>query len=535
MGGQTASAQSSCKEMAMEFLPATEPCGRPPLMLLHGWGHSRQCWQALLPDLVRRQDIYNLDLPGFGANADWQLPELEDALALMAELLPDRCILIGWSLGGHLALRLAARQPHRIAGVITLATNLRFVADPAWPHAMPPATFRDFAQAFDSDPTATLKRFCGLQAQGDSQRKTLLRDLREQCAAPAPGQLAQWQAALDWLAQMDHRQELGEVTAPLLHLFGEEDALVPAPAAQALGQVSSGRIVTIAGSGHAPHLSHTEEVARHMRRFLETPPPTSTIDKQRMARSFSRAADTYDSVAHVQTQVGARLLKQAPLINRGEALLDIGCGTGFCSDYFRGKGAEVTGLDIAPGMLNKARQKLMPHHDLHWVCADAEQLPFRDNCFSGVVSSLTVQWSEDLPRLFSAVSDCLKPDGWLLLSTLGPETLHELRSAWEAVDAYTHVNNFTSAAELERTLIEAGLQVELFAEEPVVPRYEQLNQLLRELKALGAHNVNSSQNHGLTAPGYLRQLSQAYEEFRGADGKLPATYQVYYLLARKPR
>jgi malonyl-CoA O-methyltransferase len=544
MTGQAAPAQSSpglspseqAAELALEYLPAAEPCGRPPLVLLHGWGHSRQCWQALLPDLTREQDVYNLDLPGFGDNADWQLPELEDALAVLAELLPDQCVLVGWSLGGHLALRLATQNPGKVAGVITLATNLSFVASDIWPQAMPPSTFEDFAQAFDSDPAATLQRFCGLQAQGDRHRKTLLRDLRKQCLPPEPGQRLQWRAGLDWLAQIDHRQDLANLTRPSLQLFGGEDALVPAAAAQAMKAIASGAVVSIADAGHAPHLTHTEEVARHIRHFLEKLAGPE-IDKQRMARSFSRAAETYDSVAHVQTQVGARLLQQSPSIKRGETLLDIGCGTGFCSGYFRGRGADVTGLDIAPGMLNKARQKLHREstRDLHWVCADAEQLPFSDNCFSGAVSSLTVQWSEDLPRLFRGIANSLKPGGWLLLSTLGPNTLQELRSSWSTVDSYTHVNSFASATELEAALNNAGLCVEMFSEEKIVPRYDQLNPLLRELKALGAHNVNARQNRGLTAPRYLRQLALAYEKFRGVDGKLPATYQVFYLRVRKPR
>src|SRR5690606_20983148 len=139
------------------------------------------------------------------------------------------------------------------------------------------------------------------------------------------------------------------------------------------------------------------------------------------------------------------------------------------------------------------------------------------------------QWSEDLHQLFAGVADSLKPGGWLLFSTLGPETLRELRQAWREVDSYTHVNDFQSAEVWRAALENAGLRVETLSEDTAVPRYQQLPQLMRELKALGAHNVNRQQNPGLTGPRQLRELGHAYEQFRDAEGMLPASYQVIYV------
>lgn len=254
-----------------------------------------------------------------------------------------------------------------------------------------------------------------------------------------------------------------------------------------------------------------------------------------MADAFSRAATTYDQVAHVQTQVGRRLLAHKPASGAEAHLLDLGCGTGFCTEALVDQAAVVTALDIAPGMLQQARRKVRGNapDKVQWVCGDAESLPFAPQTFSGAVSNLTVQWSEHLTELFTQLAATLTADGWWLFSTLGPDTLSELRAAWEVVDGYTHVNRFASVTELRKALHEAGFAVELLVEERVVPRYDRAHDLMRELKALGAHNANRQQNRGLTGPRQLRSVAEAYEQFRQADGKLPATYDVIYVLARK--
>ena len=98
------------------------------IVLLHGWGGASHSWQGLIPALQSIANIIALDLPGFGASKE--IPEfyLEAVVTLIAAQLPERCVLVGWSLGGMLAVQLAARYPHKISHIITLATNAKFVA-----------------------------------------------------------------------------------------------------------------------------------------------------------------------------------------------------------------------------------------------------------------------------------------------------------------------------------------------------------------------------------------------------------------------
>jgi malonyl-CoA O-methyltransferase len=104
-----------------------------------------------------------------------------------------------------------------------------------------------------------------------------------------------------------------------------------------------------------------------------------------------------------------------------------------------------------------------------------------------------------------------------------------MRCAWAAVDQHVHVNPFLARAEIESAIKMSGLQIASWDEEIVTLEYAELRELTRELKALGAHNVNSSRPAGLTGRERLRAFSAAYETQRNAAGKLPATYQIWYL------
>lgn len=95
------------------------------------------------------------------------------------------------------------------------------------------------------------------------------------------------------------------------------------------------------------------------------------VNKQAVASAFSRAAGSYDAAAALQRDVGERLLGMGSA-HPGERLLDAGCGTGYFSRLWRERGKQVTALDLAPGMLDVARQRQAAHH---YLLGDIEQVP----------------------------------------------------------------------------------------------------------------------------------------------------------------
>lgn len=524
----------------LQWLPARHARMCPePVVLLHGWGCDSRSWQPLLQRLNQTLDIIVVDLPGFGDTAAGFDESGVDVFAeRLLAALPERFVLLGWSLGGMLATHLAAQFPRRVSALLTLATNVQFVADDHWPAAMPRTDFDNFSEGFRQAADATLKRFAGLMARGDADERSLLKTLRkesqESLSLSAP---ARWQHTLQWLEQLDNRHNFTGLKQPGLHLLADGDALVPASVQAPLQALNrQQRVEVITGASHALHWSATAAVAEAILAFLDTVP--HTVDKRRVAESFGRAAAHYDSVAQVQRQIGQRLLQQLPEDNGGH-WLDLGCGTGYFTPQLVDRCESVLGLDLAEGMLNFARQRLRderPLQTVQWLCGDAEALPLADASLSGIFSSLAIQWCADLPQLFAELQRVLKPGGRILLATLGPRTLHELRQAWSAVDDYTHVNHFAPAEALHRAIDASGLQLTHWQSEDIVLRYPQVRDLTHALKTLGAHNMNHGRRSGLTSRQRLLQFKQAYEPFRQSDPAdselpswLPATYEVFYL------
>lgn len=516
----------------------------PELVLIHGWGMSSAVWAPWLPLLRRHCNVSLVDLPGYGGSLESisepgpeSSPESVDALLEeMLAVLPEAAIYVGYSLGGMLATTIAARFPARVQALVTLASNARFVADDTWPRGMQPATYEQFYRSV-AKPAVALKRFSGLQVHGCDREKSLLKYLRENQEPLSETTLSQ---GLNWLQAMDLRPLVVELTVPALFCFGEHDALVPVQAAEHWPIKST---AVIKGAAHALFLSHPEETAAEVLHFLSEQGLVSPDDqnsalrkKRDVARSFSRAATTYDSVAELQRQVGGHLVEQLPDENgKSQSLLvDLGCGTGYFSEPLRSRfpASRLLGIDLAEGMVGFASRQ---HPQGEWICGDAENLPLAESSVSLMFSSLTIQWCENIEAVFAEAWRVLEPGGVFAFSTLGPDTLHELRSAWEMVDGHVHVNRFTDWSTVREAITRAGFEVAPQPEqETVVLRYTALRELTGELKGLGAHNINSGRPAGMTGRQRLRSLEQAYDRLRDDDGFLPATYQVWYTVLRKP-
>ncbi len=502
---------------------------REPLVLLHGWGCDSRIWQSLLPRLNPHLSVICIDLPGFGGSASVCPHSEEQVLALLSAVLPERCTLMGWSLGGMLATAFAARFPERVNGLVTLAANACFSQREGWQCAMPAATFDEFYDFFQRQPAACLKRFQGLQARNDNQSTAVLKELRASFTVPEQ-QVAGWQQALQWLNRLDNRSALTALTLPGLHLFADGDCLVPATAGEAINTLNpQQKTVVLEQVGHALPISCPARLAELLLSFLDE--TRYRFDKARVAQSFGRAATRYDRSARLQRLVGDVLMQKLPSGREPRCIVDIGCGTGFFTRQLREKypSAQVIGLDIADGMLRFARREATSVD--HWLCADAEALPLADNSVDLLFSSLAFQWCDQVPKLVAELARVLAPGGVLAFSSLCDGTLEELRRAWSAVDGYVHVNRFVDSGLWQSSLSASGFQCQQLETVPEVLYYDEVRQLLRELKGIGAHNINSGQNPAMTGRRQLMTMIEAYESVRRDDGALPATWQVLYGLA----
>ncbi|MCR8922397.1 malonyl-ACP O-methyltransferase BioC [Dasania sp. GY-MA-18] len=511
------------------------------LLLLHGWGIASSVWQPCLSQLNENYHITLVDLPGFGRSVDVPSQPLPVLLAQLNQLMPAPYTVLGFSLGGMLAVQLAAQFPQRVQRLISIASNAVFVQQEGWPQAMADEIFQQFYQLAERSPAACLKRFLLLQAKGSDDEKNLVKKLRELSDEQVPSANS-LTAALRLLVDIDNRAALKNLPQPVLCILGEHDQLVPVACASNLEPLAT-ELQVISGASHVPLVSDAQKCCAAISAFMQRHPVAisheSCCEKKRnklsVAKSFAKAASTYDEVAGLQRDIGQQLLSYLPKTTGAERVLDLGCGTGYFLPKLQQQLApqQLVAFDLAEGMLQFARG----HRDLEstiFLCGDAEAMPLADNSVDIIFSSLAIQWCEAPQDLFAEIFRVLKPGGRFVFATLGPDTLKELRSAWQQVDSYVHVNQFLAQAVVTQAIARAGFAVQHWQEQTVELQYSKLNQLTRELKALGAHNVNAGRPTGLTGKQRIKALLAAYEQYRNPQGMLPATYQVWYGVVAKP-
>jgi len=259
------------------------------------------------------------------------------------------------------------------------------------------------------------------------------------------------------------------------------------------------------------------------------------IEKKRIARSFSQAAASYDAYASLQRKVADALLAELAKDTSVQRVMDLGSGTGYCTKELHKlyPNAEIINLDIAEAMLEFASKR---HKDSGFneksVCADAEALPFMANTFDIIISSLSVQWCQNYFVLFSELKRVLKPRGKFHISTFGPETLKEVTQAWRQVDSFVHVNRFGTDSFLLKEINKNDFTKTKIVIDTMLTYYQSFEMLARELKSIGARNMNNGQGRGLNGREKLLRLKQAFELNHDKARGIPVTYQVYYLRAQ---
>lgn len=272
---------------------------------------------------------------------------------------------------------------------------------------------------------------------------------------------------------------------------------------------------------------------------LQPVPVTEEIARERIARAFAQAAPHYDAHAALQREVVQALCALLPT-DAPQAMLDLGCGTGYCAALLRRHYPHATllALDLALPMLRRVAATLpatLPAAQAPLlVCGDAAALPLASASLDLVCSSLTLQWCPEPRQVFAELRRVLRPGGRALLSTFGPDSLAELRAAWATVDGHRHVNAFVPPEVLQSAARDSGLRL-LLLRRPRQRWYPDLRTLSRELKGIGAHNMNATQRPGLTGRQAFERAERAFAAGRQGTRGIPVTYDLLYLsLERLP-
>lgn len=265
-------------------------------------------------------------------------------------------------------------------------------------------------------------------------------------------------------------------------------------------------------------------------------PLTQHFDLNRVRRAFDRAAGSYDEFAVLQNEVCQRLLEKLDIVKMvPETILDAGSGTGFAIPglFERYKKARLIALDLSENMLARSKRHGGLLRSPHLVCGNIEQLPFADHSFDLLFSSLSMQWCNDLDAVIREAGRVLKPGGLYVFTTFGPDTLKELRQSWAAVDDTEHVNRFIDMHDIGDALLQQGYAEPVMEAEILTLTYESAEQIMTDLKAIGANVTSGNARHGLGGKAAIEAVCRHYERFR-ENGLLPASYEIIYGHAWKP-
>ena len=242
----------------------------PDLVLLHGWALHGGIWGPWLDELADHARLHILDLPGHGRSA-WTegVHDLTGLTRVVYPHVPRGAAVLGWSLGGMIALELARQHPRQLSALLLIATTPRFMTGDGWEHGVRREVLDDFAQGLATDYQGTVQNFLALQTRGDERSTETLRMLRSRLASHGTPDLRALATGLSILRLSDLRGALPRITLPALVVAGEHDRLTPADASRELAMaLPAARFRLIERSAHAPFLSHGPEVLDEVRGFL---------------------------------------------------------------------------------------------------------------------------------------------------------------------------------------------------------------------------------------------------------------------------
>ena len=241
-----------------------------PLVMIHGWGMHSGVWQPLIKRLSAKYMLYLVDLPGMGNSRPVEPYHLYNLADEVAEVIPGVSDVLGWSLGGLVAQRIALNQPDRIRRLVLVSATPKFVSTPDWQAGVDPANFSAFAESVNHDYKAAILQFLTLQCMQSSDRRATIKQLRASFdTRPTPTQTT-LQRALHILLESDLRAEIVNIRKPTLLIHGDRDTLAPVQAALwMMQQLPTGFLRVISGAAHAPFLSHSELFIEALNQFLE--------------------------------------------------------------------------------------------------------------------------------------------------------------------------------------------------------------------------------------------------------------------------
>jgi len=244
----------------------------PDLVLVHGWGMNGAVWQQTVNVLEAHFRVHVVDLPGYGHSAHCHAHDLDEISQQLLEQAPKNAIWVGWSLGGLVATHMALHHADYVAKLVTVASSPKFAAEkePVPWRGIQPNVLSAFTEQLVEDFQTTIERFMALQAMGSPSARQDVKQLKQAVLSrplPNPESLL---AGLKMLSDVDLRQQLPQISVPMLRLYGRLDGLVPIKVAKDLDKaLPNTEQYIFTQSSHAPFMTEADSFCSELIHFAQ--------------------------------------------------------------------------------------------------------------------------------------------------------------------------------------------------------------------------------------------------------------------------
>ena len=242
-----------------------------PICFLHGWALNGSVWDPVVQQLKQHNRITTVDLPGHGkspppSSGEYTVDSLSESVH---KHLTTDTILVGWSLGGLIAINIAARYPELVRKLILIASSPQFANTDSWEHGVKKSIIDGFASDLIQNYRETIHRFLAIQTFGSEQAKPVIRELKAKVFAHGEPHLDSLSKGLKILKNSNLSDVARLIQCPTLIVLGEKDTLIPKSSGnETRNIIANSQLEIIKGAGHAPFISHPDEFLKTITAFI---------------------------------------------------------------------------------------------------------------------------------------------------------------------------------------------------------------------------------------------------------------------------
>ena len=242
-----------------------------PIVLIHGWGMTGKIWDEFSKLMKRDNKIFIIDLPGMGKSPIIKPYKIDNLIDKIHELIPENVTIIGWSLGGQIAMKYCLKYPKTVNNLVCISSTPCFIRKPGWEYGVNINFFSKFKKNLLTNWKKTLKSFFLLQIKEDKESKNILKKLENDFMGQQLPTKEGLEKSLEILAEIDMRNEVKNINIPALIITGKLDNISNYKASIWMqSQIKESKIFIFDLAGHIPFVNYQSKCFELVEEFLRS-------------------------------------------------------------------------------------------------------------------------------------------------------------------------------------------------------------------------------------------------------------------------